>query len=96
MKKINLDVQEAEYVVILEIADRAEKLGLIDHEMIVDATLDLVATHLNAVPLDLKAFASGSVANFRHDFLGIRRLISLRTGKFREAWTPIFAKREAA
>lgn len=96
MTKINLDVKEADYVKVGQIAGRAVDLGLIEREMIVDAALDIVVCHLNARPLDLQAFVDSGEKDFQHDFLGIRRLISLRTGRLGEHWTPRCARKEAA
>lgn len=96
MIKINLDVREEDYVMVSRITGRAVELGLIDRDMMVDAALDIVVCHLNAVSLDLEGFLESRERDFNHDFLGIRRLVSRKTGRLGGHWTPRCAKKAAA
>lgn len=81
------------------IAKRASRLALdvggIEYT-ILDAEMDVSATHLNGCPLKLEELLAADDANFGHDVFGIRRFIDRETGKLTGCFCPRFAQPESS
>jgi hypothetical protein len=87
---VNFDTSKAEYKTIHAIALRA--IGVahaagIDYPLM-DAEMDLSATHCNGMPLDLDKLASFDEFNFAHDIFGIRRHLDRETGALQNCFVP--------
>ncbi len=90
---INFDVTEQEKAIIDKIAERAVALGEkhgIDYDLL-DAQMDLVATHANGNPLDLEKLLDADDYNFSHDVFGIRGTLDRRTGRLTKDFLPRFS-----
>ncbi len=90
---VNFNASKTEYKKIHAIALRAVSLAIvsgIDYPLM-DAEMDLSATHCNGMPLDLDRLASADDANFGHDIFGIRRHINRETGELQNCFVPRFA-----
>lgn len=91
---MNFHVTIEEFKTIAEIADRAFKLAveLGDLYPLMDAEMDITATHANGCPLDLCELLAADDANFGHDVFGIRHFIDRGTGKLDECFLPRYAR----
>jgi len=56
-----------------------------------DADMDITATHVNGCPLKLDALLAADEFNFAHDVFGIRWHINRETGKLEDLFLPRFA-----
>lgn len=79
-----------EIILIKKIVNRARR-GNPDVPL-VDAMMDITATHCNGCPLDLKKFLKADAFNFGHDFYGIRAHVSRETGKLTRCFLPRCAR----
>lgn len=57
------------------------------------ARMDVTTVHVNDTRLRLRDFLEAPVADFGHDFFGIRRNLNRRTGKLENNFVPRFALR---
>lgn len=88
---------KAEYQVVNAIAQRAAKLAAkhgIDYPVL-DADMDICATHLNGNPLKLVELLAADDSNFAHDVFGIRKHIDRTTGKLMDCFSPRYSSPEA-
>lgn len=96
MARINWKASTKEEVrTINAIAHRAVKhaaLRGIEYS-VMDADMDLTATHLNGCPLRLEELLAADDFNFDHDVFGIRRHMNRETGRLENCFLPRFARR---
>lgn len=57
-----------------------------------DLKMDIVATHLDACPLELDMLLDAPDTDFIHDIAGIERHLNRSTIKLEDAFSPRFAK----
>ena len=69
----------------------AEGLGI--HYPLMDAEMDITATHANGNPLRLDDLLHADDFNFAHDVFGIRRHIDRNTGQLQDCFVPRFSER---
>lgn len=92
--EVSFDVQTKEAAIIYKIAKRASLLAGkhgIDYK-IMDADMDLTATHVNGNPLKLSELLSADNDNFGHDVFGIRRHLNRDTGELMNCFSPRFSQ----
>lgn len=87
---MNFRVTSDEFKIIAAIADRTSKLAAFYPLM--DAEMDVTATHANGCPLDLAKLLAADNFNFAHDVFGIRGHIDRRTGKLDGRFLPRCAR----
>lgn len=90
-KQINWKASKAEYKQINAIVDRAVKLAErhgVDYTDRSTVQMDLLACHLNGMPLDLDKLASADDFNFAHDVFGIAEHINRETGQIERFFVP--------
>ena len=95
-KTINWKVAKEDARTIRNIAQRAAAMAIeygVDYSVI-DADMDITATHLNGNPLKLSELASADNLNFSHDIFGIRRHLNRQTGELEDCFVPRFSKPE--
>lgn len=63
---------------------------------LLDADMDITATHVNGRRLDLDKLIAADEFNFAHDVFGIRRHIDRETGKLQHCFLPRCAEKEFA
>lgn len=94
MTQVSFKTTRQEMDLISEIADRAEKLGMIAGGYTRQTcVMDLCACHANGCPLDLRSLAKGPEFDFVHDIAGIARHIDRNTGKLKDHFLPRFARK---
>jgi len=96
MTEINWTAPKEEKMLIIKIAKRAAEMAKdadIEYELI-DAQMDIAATHLNGTPLDLERMLEADDANFGHDVFGIRRHINRTNGQLEDCFLPRMTKKE--
>lgn len=79
---MNFDVAPSEHEIIVAIAQRANELAAtftISYPVL-DAEMDVTATHANGCPLDLAVLLAFDDSDFGHDVFGIRHHIDRSTG----------------
>jgi len=94
--KINFKVTDENFKIIHKIAKRAVQMADVhgvDYPMM-DAHMDLTATHMNGNPLRLADLLVADDANFAHDVFGIRRHINRRTGQLENCFVPRFSQHQ--
>jgi len=91
---MNFHVTTDEFKIIAAIADRASKLAveLGDSYPLMDAEMDVTATHANGCPLDLELLRIFDDFNFAHDVFGIRWHIDRSTGGLGDCFVPRCAR----
>lgn len=90
MQTINFNVTKSESKLITIIAKRAVKLAseyCINYPFM-DASMDIIAVHLNDCKLDLEKLKGFDNLNFGHDVFGIRGHIDRSTGKLTDCFLP--------
>lgn len=87
---MNFRVATDEFKTIAAIADRAS--GMVTDYPLMDAEMDVTATHANGCPLDLAKLLAADDFNFAHDVFGIRGHIDRRTGKLDGHFLPRCAR----
>lgn len=89
-KQINWKASKAESQLFSKLVERAlpmiARLG-IDYDA-QSLRMDLMATHLNGMPLDLERLLSFPDFDFAHDVFGIRRHINRSTGELEGFFVP--------
>jgi hypothetical protein len=92
---ISFDCTAAESETISKIVRRAASLGLVknNRSRLLDARMDLAATHCNGTPLRLSQLLDADNFNFAHDFLGIAQHLSRDTGQLQNRFRPRSAQR---
>lgn len=89
-KTVSFESSLYEARLITKIAQRAvtvaEKAG-IPYDML-NADMDITATHLNGCPLDLAKLLAAPDADFNHDVFGIRNTLNRKTGKLGNCFDP--------
>jgi hypothetical protein len=94
MKCINFSLKsKAEYLTVHQIAARASQMAA-KHGLkypLIDADMDICATHLNGCPLKLEELLAADDMNFAHDVFGIRRHIDRTTGELQDCFVPRYA-----
>lgn len=88
--KFNATKEESK--VIRAIAHRAKALAA-KHGAdlpVLEAVMDIEATHSNGCPLKLEALLEADDFNFSHDVFGIRRHIDRETGRLGNHFLPRF------
>jgi len=99
MKTINSEpikftTTATEHRVISKLAKRAVLLAKKhggDYGMM-DAKMDILATHLNGCPLNLKKLMLAEDFDFAHDVFGIRRHLDRETGQLKNCFFPRCAR----
>ncbi len=61
---------------------------------LIDAQMDIIATHVNGNPLKLQELLEADDMNFSHDAFGIRRHINRDTGKLTQHFLPRYTDTE--
>jgi hypothetical protein len=88
--EVSFKVTKSERSKIVAIARRAvsmaEAAGF-SYPML-DAEMDITATHANGCHLDLDRLAAADNFNFAHDIYGIRRHLDRETGKLTNCFVP--------
>lgn len=91
---INWHTTKEEREIITSIAKRAnsmaKKIGGKYHVM--EAVMDISATHGNGCPLKLQELLDADDLNFAHDVFGMRAHINRQTGKLGDCFIPRYAK----
>lgn len=90
---ISFDCTEKEHSTISKIAARAVQMAAkhgIEYD-IIDAEMDITATHANGTPLRLDALLAADEFNFAHDVFGIRGTLDRKTGKLTNNFSPRFS-----
>jgi len=90
---MNFNVTTDEFKTIAAIADRASELA--ESYPLMDAEMDVTATHANGCPLDLAKLLAADDFNFAHDVFGIRGHIDRRTGKLDGRFLPRCAREQS-
>jgi len=94
---MNFHVTTDEFKTIAEIADRASKLAVrlgISYPLM-DAEMDVTATHANGCPLDLERLLAFPDFDFVHDAFGIRHHINRSTGDLGGCFVPRCARSQS-
>ena len=93
----SFSVDGKDYDTIHAIAKRAAKLadkaGFV--YPLLDADMDITATHANGNPLRLKDLLAADDNNFSHDVFGIRRHLDRNTGKLGGFFLPRYSAKGA-
>lgn len=79
---------DGEIAVIEEIANRAVLSGIVSKFRKMTLIMDIGATHLNSVKLDLKKFLAAPEFDFAHDIDGIQTHINRATGELEDFFLP--------
>lgn len=87
---VSFECSDEEYETASEIVSRAIAEELAKKKEYMDRLMDIIATHANGCPLDMKRFLDADEFNFAHDFLGIVRYIDRKTGKMKDHFVPRF------
>lgn len=61
-----------------------------------DTEMDILATHLNGCPLNLKGLLEAKPFDFFHDVMGIRNHLCRTTGQLQGCFLPRYALKEGA
>jgi len=88
-KSISFTVSKEDAAIILEIARRAWKISGNKYDLL-DAGMDITATHANGCPLKLAELLAADDFNFIHDVFGIRRHLNRETGELMDCFSPRF------
>lgn len=91
---LSFEINPEDAAVIGEIAARARDLAA-SHRVLyklLDARMDLTATHANGNPLKLHQLLAADDANFAHDVFGIRRHLNRETGELMDCFVPRFSR----
>jgi len=88
-KSISFTVSKNDAVIILKIAKRARKISGNKYPLL-DAEMDITATHANGCPLKLAELLAADDFNFIHDVFGIRRHLDRETGELMDCFSPRF------
>jgi hypothetical protein len=67
------------------------RAGAVGKYPLIDADMDICATHLNGCPLKLEELLAADDMNFAHDVFGIRRHIDRTTGELQDCFVPRYA-----
>lgn len=90
---VKFDRTPAENALILQIVDRADRLGLLRNERAKFHTqMDLAATHANGCPLDFEKLLGFDDFDFKHDMFGIARHLDRSTGELMHCFYPRCAR----
>ncbi len=91
---INWNATKEEDETITQIAVRANRMAVAGGGQydVLDANMDIAATHCNGCPLKLDALLRADDFNFAHDVFGIRHHINRNTGKLEEGFDPRYAQ----
>lgn len=95
---VHFDVSPADARLIGKIAQRASRVAAdagVSYSVL-DARMDVTATHANGTPLDLAALYIAKTSDFAHDVFGIRRHLDRTTGKMTACFVPRYATRKRA
>jgi hypothetical protein len=92
-KQISFAVTKKESEIIDHIADRARTLARAMGEdyPLIDARMDICATHANGNRLRLAELLAADQTNFGHDVFGIRRYLNRETGQLFGHFVPRFS-----
>jgi len=90
---INWNATAEDIVVIVKIAKRVSEMAtsMGGKYPILEANMDVSATHLNGCSLKLEELLAADDFNFGHDVFGIRQNINRETGKLENCFLPRFA-----
>jgi hypothetical protein len=91
---INFGAPQDEIRIVAQIASRAHDMAKcfgVEYTL-QDATMDIIATHMNGHPLRLMELANADNINFSHDVFGIRRHLNRQTGKLDDFFVPRYSK----
>lgn len=91
----NFYLPEAELAMVDQIVQRYDRKMMLGRERM-GLTMDLIACHNGACPLDLAALAKAADGDFFHDVAGIHRHFDRETGLLNDCFLPRYAKRSAA
>lgn len=89
---INFDIGEEDAPYVKIIVERALAIYTRNNvqRSVMDITMDIIATHLNGCPLDLKRMSEADDFNLMHDVNGINRHIDRRNAQLRDCFLPRF------
>lgn len=96
-REVSFTVSKREREAIVEIARRAKSIALKhggDYSMM-DAEMDVTATHSNGNPLRLFDLMAADDFNFTHDVFGIRRHLNRETGQLEDFFRPRYSEPRA-
>lgn len=79
---------DGEIAIIEAIANRAVRSGVVSKFRKMTLIMDIGATHLNSVKLDLKKFLAAPEFDFAHDIGGIQTHINRATGELEDFFLP--------
>ena len=89
---LNWHTTKKDALLIARIVKRAVKM--FPQLSALDMGMDITAVHLHGCPLKLGELLKAPDFDFAHDLYGIRRHIDRKTGKFRVAFCPRYAKEQ--
>ena len=91
---VSFDCTKDELRIIREIAKRAHERAARNHQeyLLIDAEMDVCATHANGCPLRLEELLGADDFNFAHDVFGIRAHLDRESGTLRDCFLPRFAQ----
>lgn len=95
---ISFEVTYGDHQLIAAICERAKNLALA-HNLpfdMLDADMDISATHANGNPLRLEDLLDADDGNFAHDFFGIQRHLNRKTGQLDNLFVPRFSQPQSA
>lgn len=87
MSQINWECSDDDRNLIIQIQKRGVT-EFEDTDDMVDILMDITACHCNGTELDLNKFLNADTFNFAHDYFGIRKHISRKTGKLGNNFLP--------
>lgn len=91
---VKFNATQKENAIIQQIAERAVRMArthdLPDYD-IVDAAMDIMATHCNGNRLRLEELRDSADFNFGHDVFGIRKYLNRTTGKLENFFVPRYS-----
>lgn len=95
MDNISFDISAADNLLVKKIVARGRKM---DREFgneytLIDAMMDVTATHANGNPLRLRDWLNADDFNFAHDWYGIRNCLDRSTAQMMNHFSPRFSAR---
>lgn len=83
---------EAEQTIIIKVARRAQRLGLIANDELIHCHMDLAATHANGCPLNFNKLLEFADFDFAHDINGMNHFLCQGTGQLTGQFRPKCAR----
>lgn len=88
---VSFNVTSTDTGLIVAIARRAVRIGIVDRINVLGVQLHLAACHANGNPLRLDDLLQGEDIHFVHDITGILEHLDTDTGQLRDGWTPRYS-----